>query len=66
MVAEKDAELAHTYKLLETSAAERSRLRLEHQAAKERMRDLQVCVCVCALRAVVDAGVLCLPFRVCL
>lgn len=45
MVAEKDAELAHTYKLLEASASERSRLRTEHQAAQERMRELQVCVC---------------------
>eukprot|EP00200_Dunaliella_tertiolecta_P016323 CAMPEP_0202414350 /NCGR_PEP_ID=MMETSP1128-20130828/32523_1 /ASSEMBLY_ACC=CAM_ASM_000463 /TAXON_ID=3047 /ORGANISM="Dunaliella tertiolecta, Strain CCMP1320" /LENGTH=330 /DNA_ID=CAMNT_0049020749 /DNA_START=90 /DNA_END=1083 /DNA_ORIENTATION=- len=41
MVAEKDAELAHTYKLLEASAAERSRLRMEHQAAQARMRELQ-------------------------
>lgn len=42
MMAEKDAELAAGYRLLESSAAERSKLRSDCQAAQERMRDLQI------------------------
>jgi hypothetical protein len=57
MVAEKDAELAHTYKLLEASASERSRLRTEHQAAQERMRELQV-----RLRALTSVCMQCVSY----
>ncbi len=42
LVAEKDAELAHGYKLLEASAAERSRLRHSYQAAQEKAKKLQL------------------------
>ncbi len=42
LVAEKDAELAHGYRLLEASAAERSRLRHSYQAAQEQAKSLQM------------------------